>query len=403
MSRRSFTADRAKAEDDELLADAPVIASSDFWDSREILSHIYDVALSRIVSPWGLLGYAMALVSATTDHTIVLPGLGGSVTAMNIFMAAVGPTGAGKGETRKAAFELVEYDENLLAIMGAGTGEGFLAGYTEAGSRGNTRTHYNALVTVDEVKVLTKIIERPGSTIEGIICSAWAGERLAFATSDKTKRRTVEPFTYRMGMAMGVQPRLAGPFIRGVDQGLTQRYLWLPTREPQTEVPDEPDRMVITPPVMHAIDPDPDDFPAALVPLELQPMRVPALVTEEIRAERLSRTQESLLTDNLNSHRMQQRLRVAGNLAIMDGRADKLSIEDWELAEEVIQVSDQYRDFVTAAVSDSARQASVAAGKNEATRMQARDEQLRTMSRTPSRAWRGSFCARRSGVPRMAR
>jgi Protein of unknown function (DUF3987) len=379
MSRRSFTAE-LETDDEGLLAEVPVITDSDFWTSREILQHIRDLALSRVISPWGLLGYTLALTSATTDHTIVLPGLGGSLTSMNIFTALIAPTGGGKGETVKAGHELVEYEAYLLANLGPGTGEGFLAGYTEAGVRGNTRTHYNAFVTVDEVRTLGKIIERPGSTVEGVMCSAWAGEMLAFQTSDKSKRRMVDRFTYRMGMGMGVQPTQAGPFIRGVDQGLTQRFLWLPTREPQTEIPEAPDPMVIKPPRMREAFDENDDGevnPMDLSDLKLRPMRVPPPIMDEIAADRLARTHDSLLKVDLNSHRMQQRLRVAGNLAVMDGRSDKISTEDWQLAEAVVEVSDQYRDYVVTAVGESVRQANVAAGKNDAARMKARDEQLR--------------------------
>src|SRR5258708_1056780 len=98
MNRRSFTADLSPEDDAGLPAggSASIPVDADFWESREILTYIRGLALSRIVSPWGLLGYVMALVSATTDHLIVLPGFGSSVTAMNIFLAAVGPTGAGK-------------------------------------------------------------------------------------------------------------------------------------------------------------------------------------------------------------------------------------------------------------------------------------------------------------------
>lgn len=380
MTRRSFTSELEDDADGGLLAEAPVISDSDFWESREILRHIRDVALSRVISPWGLLSYTLALVSATTDHTIVLPGLGGSLTSMNIFASLVAPTGGGKGETVKTGEELVEYEARLLAIMGPGTGEGFLAAYTEAGRGGNTRTSYNALITVDEVRTLGKIIERPGSTVEGVMCSAWAGEMLAFQTSDKSKRRMVERFTYRMGMAMGVQPTQAGPFIRGVDQGLTQRFLWMPTREPQTEIPEAPEPRVIKPPRMReAFDEDDEGNvnPMDLEDLKLRPMRVPPSIMEEISMDRLRRTHDSLLKVDLNSHRMQQRLRVAGNLAIMDGRSDKVSTEDWQLAEQIVLVSDQYRDYVTTAVGESVRQANVAAGKNDAARLMARDGHVR--------------------------
>jgi hypothetical protein len=382
VSRRSFTSDLHREDDDaelppHLAADIPV--ADDFWESREILGYLHDLALARIVSPWGLLGYTLALVSATTDHTLILPGLGSSVTSMNLFLAAVGPTGAGKGEVRKAALSVVEYDEALLSMMGAGTGEGFLAGYVEASSRGCTRTHYNAFVLVDEVTTLTKIGDRQGATAEGIICSAWSGERLAFQTSDRNKRRTVEAHSYRMGMAMGVQPMLAGPFIKGVAQGLTQRFLWLPTREPQTRLVEEPEPRTIKPPKMWEAfsEDDEDGPPAGMLPPKLHAMHVPGSIMEEIANDRLARTHESLLVNNPDSHRMQMKLRVAANLAIMDGRSDKITYEDWQLADQVMQVSDYHRKFVTTAVNESARSASAAAGKYDAARQQARDEQLR--------------------------
>jgi hypothetical protein len=344
-----------------------------FWETRPVLTHIRDLALSRVISPWGLLGYDLALVSATTDHTILIPGEGESRSVLNMFVALVGPTGAGKGETQKAAHQMVAYDPDLLARMGPGTGEGFLAGYVDAGAKGVTQHHYNALITAPEVTTLNKIIERPGSTVEGIICSAWAGEQLAFATSDKTKRRAVESFTYRMGMVLGVQPAKAGPFIRGVDQGLVQRFLWLPVREPQNEIPPAPEPLVIEPPAMRVLMNEDMDMD----PMHLQVMTVADSILDEIRAERMVRTHESLLESNPNSHRMQQRLRVAGNLAIIDGRADKVTVEDWELAGTVMNVSDYYREMVLQAVRDADRKVNQAAGRHEADRITSRDAKLR--------------------------
>src|SRR5204862_283443 len=67
---------------------------------------------------------------------------------------------------------------------------------------------------------------------------AWMGERLGFGWANAEKAVVVMGHRYRMTMVVGVQPGRGGALLQDADGGTPQRFIWLPTTDP--DAPDEP-------------------------------------------------------------------------------------------------------------------------------------------------------------------
>jgi hypothetical protein len=68
----------------------------EFWDARYSLKHVRTVARARRVSPWAALGIALTRVIVAIAPHIQLPALVGGQMSLNLFLALVGRSGAGK-------------------------------------------------------------------------------------------------------------------------------------------------------------------------------------------------------------------------------------------------------------------------------------------------------------------
>jgi len=68
-----------------------------FWSSRPVLEHILTLARARRVGPWAVLGAAMTHAVASIPAHVAIPAMVGGRMSLNMFVALVGPSGAGKG------------------------------------------------------------------------------------------------------------------------------------------------------------------------------------------------------------------------------------------------------------------------------------------------------------------
>jgi hypothetical protein len=101
----------------------PAIDEKTFWTSRPELTHIRDFARSRILSPWAVLGIVMCRVINKIPPGWVLESTVG-VASLNLYIATVGPAGAGKSIAVDAAEKAIDLGE--ITTMSVGTGEGVL-------------------------------------------------------------------------------------------------------------------------------------------------------------------------------------------------------------------------------------------------------------------------------------
>ncbi|WP_139047389.1 bifunctional DNA primase/polymerase [Rhodococcus erythropolis] len=360
-----------------------------FWDSRKELATLRQFAQARMVAPWALFGSALMRVLAVVPPRVVLPALVGSHGSVNSFVALVGPSGAGKSVSLSAARDAIDLKlggGSSLHVRSVGSGEGLVDQFAayDAKAKEYVGLRTRVLFAVDEVESLTAQAGRSGSTLFPTLRSAWAGESLGFANRDKTKAIPVEAHRYRLLMVVGVQPTKAQPILNDADGGTPQRFLWMPTSDPDApEVEPAKPTSIVVGPWPHVTRgftvSSPETAEVALVTIpatgkEFVELEIPECVKEEVRSQRRRVLRGHRDANPLDGHAQMTRLKVAVGLMVLNGRYDKVSDSDWELAGVVMEVSNRTRREVEQAIAAEAHQSNLARGRAEAHRDEAKAE-----------------------------
>ncbi|WP_084866035.1 bifunctional DNA primase/polymerase [Prescottella equi] len=364
-----------------------------FWAARPELSTVRLFAQARMVAPWALFGSVLARALMIVPPRVVLPALVGSHGSVNSFVALVGPSGAGKSVTRGAARDVLtlKFDgDTQLHVRNVGSGEGLVDQFAtyDAKAKAYVGLRTRVMFTVDEVETLTAQGSRSGSTLMPTLRTAWTGDSLGFANRDKTKAIPVEAHRYRLTMVVGVQPTKAQPLLDDADGGTPQRFLWMPTADPDApEVePAEPDPITVGPwpqpqPQNGFKVNRPDTSEVALVTVpatgrEFIELAIPDYVRAEVRSQRRRVLRGDADVNPLDGHALMARLKVAVALMVLNGRYDTVIDEDWNLAGVVMEVSNRTRREVEKAIAAEARTVNQGRGKAEAQREIAKAEVL---------------------------
>lgn len=355
-----------------------------FRSARPLLSELRVYAQSVLVSPWAMFGAVLARSIATIPPR-VLPPTVGSAASLNTFVALVGPSGLGKGTAESAAEDFLR-TETQLHKAPAGSGEGFvkLFGYRTKPSEPQFNIRDTVLMSVDEVDGFTAQASRTEGTFLATLKTAWSGGELGFSYADATKAITVKKHRYRLALVMGVQPGRADFLFADGDGGTPQRFVWLPTSDPNApEVePASPDsRNLASWPRRVGLGDNAHTFESVSAPLldvevesaDLELLPIPDSVADEIRARRREALRKGG-NDGLDGHAVLARLKVAAGLMWLGGRTDKVSEEDWELAGIVMAVSNRTRAQIKQALIVKASHSNQARGRAEGEREAAKAE-----------------------------
>lgn len=337
-------------------------------NEKEVFAHslatraVWHAARSRMASPWGVLGYVMALTVATTGPHVRTPATVGGAASLNMLVGLVGAPGAGKGAARRTALDMFEYtDSNGTPVhtpmLGVGSGEGLAQTFAlltrtdDNGQEVTTQPVTRAVFDDTEVSTLAKKSDRRGSTLLPMLCKAYMGEDLGNQNGSAESSRLVPDHTYRMCLTVGIQPDRAGVLLDDVGGGTPQRFTWLPVAYPG--MPD------VTPPA-------PDVFKIRLpfgtmetVQTGVEPVTVtiPPVAENAIRRARLSSGRGE--SQGLDGHTLLTREKVAIALALMSGSL-AVTDEDWHAAGAVIALSTATREACREACKGAAVEASAA-------------------------------------------
>lgn len=295
---------------------------TDFWDARPILRHLHTFAHARMSAPWAVLAITLARVLATVPPHVVLPAIVGGHGSLNVFLALVGPSGAGKGSAEaasRAGVDLV-HEPDWLPL---GSGEGIAHAYAHRNKNSIEHDRHTAIFTAAEIDTLTALANRKGATIMSQLRSVYSGETLGFSYADATKRIILPPHTYRAAVIVGVQPEKAGPLIHDADGGTPQRFAWAAVTDPTItdNPPPEP-----TPLLVPAINWDQVYLPAFR---GRRVLTIPDQAAATIRAARAARARGE--GNALDGHALFTREKYAQAFAILDQRIE-MNDEDWHLA-----------------------------------------------------------------------
>jgi hypothetical protein len=332
-----------------------------FWDARPELTHIRDLARARMASPWAVLGVVLARVIAAVEPRWQLPKLVGTWMSLNFFVGLVGPSGDGKDSSIGAARDAVNVGD--VAELTPGSGEGIAHSYVRRSEdKKEIVQHTKAVLFVArEVEALTQLRNRQGSTLLSELRIAFTGAPLGFAYVDPAKRLVVGAHTYRLCLIVGIQPELARPLVDEAGAGTPQRFLWMPTNDPGA--------------------PGPDDLPTEPEPLDWKAptwssgdfadpvgRRVIGVCDTAVRLIRQTRTDQlHRKVHALDGHALLTRLKVATGLALLNRRTD-VDDTDWQLAGQVMAVSNATRQKVVDTLTEQRTAANRARGRDDAER-----------------------------------
>jgi len=323
-----------------------------FWLARPVLEHVLTLARARRVGPWAVLGTAMARAVATIPPCVALPSIVGGRMSCNMFVALVGPSGAGKGGADAAGAAGIRFVGPQVVSVPLGSGEGASRTFRPLGTAAERPNPVTAaLFTVPEIDTLTTLISRQGSTLSAELRKLYSGEALGFANAGKDTRNMVAAHSYRACVVVGVQPLRSHALLAAADGGLPQRFIWLPTADP-----DAPDQRPL----------DPSQWEVATSGWQrgnlrqLRPvageadLAVPACAVAAIDAHRLAVLRGDPRVDPLDGHALLCRLKVAVAMMALDGRTT-IDDADWQLAGHVMDVSAVTREQCRRALTERNR------------------------------------------------
>jgi hypothetical protein len=352
----------------------------EFWNKRKVLQRIRQFAHYRCASGDAVLLAALTRIAAMSHHSVCVD-TGGDSATLNLISAVVGPPGAGKTVSARAARDVLEtpaflsredamYDDNPLG-SGEGIAETYMGTVEEgtgqfyvkdcAGGRAGeekTRTvrkqiRHNAMFYVDEGEAMLRVSKREGVTTLPVLRSAWVGATIGAnnARSDTTRR--IPEGSYSFGLLVGFQPDTVTPILEDRN-GLLQRVLWSSAID--TAIPYE-----ISPieELIHtALE---DEFGEVFT----GSLALPGCIQTEIRKRRVAAARGDLALDPLEVHGYLARAKVSALLALLDNRHD-ISMEDWELSGDIWTVSCAVRDRLIELRAHDVREAQRARSMAEA-------------------------------------
>ena len=365
----------------------PEIDEQRLWScGRGMLAHIYEASLAQQMDPRGVLAVTLTRVIASIPSYVTLPGITASRSSLNLHVALVGPSSGGKSSSVSVAKDAIAVTpEPETATLGSG--EGIAKAYAYRDKSGVINTVTDTLLFCDtEIESVEALAKRSGSPLMSQWRKTFTGERLGFQYSDPKHRIPVLQHRYRFCQILGIQPELAGWLLTGTQKsgGTPQRILWAPVV--YSDMP-EPDKLPMWPgqktlpkwPLPQAAKKKAGQ--TFSIPLHLDnnvnvaadenvlrahELKVPPEVERLVREARYRFHRGEV--DGLAGHSTLTRLKVSAGFMWLDGRTDKISAEDWELAGIVMAISDRTRTETLRALDASQRKVDHARGKADAHR-----------------------------------
>ncbi|QIK62921.1 hypothetical protein G7068_06690 [Leucobacter viscericola] len=336
----------------------------ELFDSTDELRMIRRYAEEHSVAPVGLLAAGLLRALICLPPRKVLPPIVGKEGPVNLFVALVGPSGAGKGATEDLAQEVFELPDSVLSdlhIGRPGSSEGIAKMYGRMQKALKSKLWKpvykvsRVLASLPEVDTLAALLGRDGSHLSATLRELWTGSRIGYDYAHVETQFTVGAKRYRFCLLIGVQPERAGTIIQGQAGGLPQRFLWAGvTVPPSSYVRPSGDRSDLNPIQLPEVPGESEDTLAWRDKMlsEAQTAELECLtVPEEAKAQILRARELNLqgLSDDKEGHRLFLQCKIAVGFAVIHGRVDGFSSAHWEQAGLLLEASDTtYRSILHA-------------------------------------------------------
>lgn len=340
---------------------------ADFWTRRPALRHAHKVARQTTTAPWAVLGSAIQRTLHTVPYTIGYRTYLGDAP-LNSLVAFVGPTGGGKTLTQGVVRRAFDFNDDLFWTepIEPGSGESMPDFYqcmvTEADPDGKKvkakgwrdPVNHSQMFAFDEIGMAEQRAGRTGGgTLLEFMKQGWSGSAFGRVLA-KGEGTMLASGTYRFGLHIAVQPARAEMLFtpQAISGGLPSRFLWFSTVDPKARA-------------------EQDDSPLARYALPrviwdgVQSINALPEMNAAHRESNLSRHEGT--SDELESHALLTRAKVAVALAVMDGRT-YLNEEDWEISAEVMAHSAETRANIQKVLAAEAGKEIARAGKAQGTK-----------------------------------
>lgn len=270
-------------------------------------------------------------------------GLGPS--PLNLYVAVLGRPGTGKGRVSKVTTNqppvTVAERPALVEKAACGSGEGLLTQLNANKDEPPAPT----LFAENEVTKFTNVMNRDGSTLRPNILSMFSGEDMG--VTNKTEKLRVDAGTYSASLRISCQYDTAGPLVTGVDDGLSERFLWVETIDPYAPIGTSPTGEETT---LHPV-----AFAASETPLTFT---FPADIQQSVRYDHNMSRKTGRFAGTGGAHDTEIRARLASGLAALRSTT-RVSHDDWQRAGLILKYSNRVKRFIRAhveAMADEAEQ-----------------------------------------------
>lgn len=352
----------------------------EFWSARDSLARIRQAAHSKVRSGDVVFYGTLARIAAMAPHTLRAETGVGTAASLNLFAAIVGPSGGGKSSGISVGRELVK-ETRPIDEYPLGSGEGVAEAYMgeameptgDMDKNGAAKmvkvrkmVRHNVLFHSDEGNALNKLIERAGSTVGETLRSAWSGETIGQKNGRVETTRTVPARSYAAGLVIGYQPKTVLPLLADVEAGTPQRFLFcwsvdtsIPPRSARVLWPGE--MLSPFPPEVATDQPALGSIISAPRPAMLgETVTFAEAILDELYETEHAKNTGSLpadhpLRDPFRSQHPVLKVKISALLALLEGRRN-VTVDDWRLAQIVIDTSDRVRIHLQALGAACARE-----------------------------------------------
>lgn len=308
-----------------------------------LFGHIRQYARAKRINPTAALHAVLQRLTMAVPPTVVLPDLTGGFGSLNSLLAFCAMSGGGKSVIEEAAARMVMISGGLLSMgediptPNLGSGQGLAGAYLtwNPAAKRLQQDKHTMLFRVGEVGELVALMDGGRTSLGATLREAFSGAPLGNKNADAKLDRHVPRHSYRLGLTVGVQHKLAEPLVNEYERaaGTTGRFEWVTIRDRYAARADcRPQTPGIFPWVV----------PTVVVP-DGETFRVvdicPA-AREAIDSYQLAVHLGEIEPDELEAHAMFRRLKLASRVALAAGRIDQ-TCRDWEIAGLLMAESDK--------------------------------------------------------------
>jgi|GEM_PF-1647568 len=357
------------------------ILGDEFWNARPYLAHIRQAALSRMVAPAAVLATTLARVAAFTPPSTRIPPIVGTDSPLSTYVALLAKSGGGKSSSVGCAAELLpDVPPGCVGPLPLGSGEGLIDSYFEmmedvdgAGKKTKVKkqTKRGALFLLDEGEALADMANRKGNATMPIIRTAWSGADTGQANASVETKRHLRAGGYAVGLVSLWQPQVASKLLDDAPGGTPQRFVYFDTHDPDISItpPPWPGPLSWTPP------------PAIVLGgnFERHYLAIDPEIELEVRTEHVAIQRGEVDVHPLDGHARLVRLKLAGLLAVLDGRHD-INVEDWKLAGMIMAHSNSVRDWIVREAQQAREAGELAGARRQAAAQSVIEDTMATRS-----------------------